>query len=131
MKYFALIDCNNFYASCERVFDPSLERRPLIILSNNDGCVVARSQEAKNIGIKMGEPFFKIKDLCDRLNVVVRSSNYSLYGDLSARIMSILSGLSTNIEVYSIDEAFITFPLELSVQEIAAHCAKMRSLIKQ
>ena len=83
MSYFALLDCNNFYASCERLFNPSLEGKPVVVLSNNDGCVVARSQEAKQLKISMGAPFFKIKDFCTYHNVQVFSSNYQLYGDLS------------------------------------------------
>src|SRR5271155_5736496 len=90
-KLFALADCNNFYVSCERVFNPRLEGRPVIVLSNNDGCVVARSREAKQLKIAMGEPFFKIRDLCKQRGVVVFSSNYELYGDLSQRVMRILT----------------------------------------
>lgn len=131
MKYFVLVDCNNFYASCERIFEPRLERRPIVVLSNNDGCVVARSQEAKQFGIKMGEPFFKIKDLCERLKIIVRSSNYCLYGDISERIMRILTDMSEEIQVYSIDEAFLTFPEQMPIQEILAHCAEIRCLVKQ
>ena len=78
----ALVDCNNFYASCERVFDPSLKKRPVVVLSNNDGCIVARSQEAKALGLKMGEPYFKVKELLERHKVAVVSSNYALYGDV-------------------------------------------------
>ena len=87
---FALIDCNNFYASCERVFEPKLERKPIVVLSNNDGCIIARSNEAKALGIKMGVPFFKVKDLAAKNSVVVKSSNYPLYGDLSSRVMKII-----------------------------------------
>jgi DNA polymerase V len=104
---FALIDCNNFYASCERVFNPLLENKPVIVLSNNDGCCVARSNEAKKLGIKMGEPFFKIKDLIEKNNVNVFSSNYELYGDISNRVVSTLFTFSPDVEVYSIDEAFV------------------------
>lgn len=104
---FALIDCNNFYASCERVFNPLLENKPVIVLSNNDGCCVARSNEAKKLGIKMGEPFFKIKDLVAKNNVFVFSSNYELYGDLSNRVVNTLFTFSPDVEVYSIDEAFV------------------------
>jgi len=104
-----LIDCNNFYVSCERVFNPSLLNKPVVVLSNNDGCVISRSNEAKAIGIKMGEPAFKIKELIEKHNVKVFSSNYTLYGDMSHRVMSIISQFSPNIEIYSIDEAFILF----------------------
>lgn len=104
---FGLCDCNNFFVSCERVFDPSLEGRPVVVLSNNDGCVVSRSNEAKAIGIKMGQPLFQIRDFVKRHGVVVRSSNYHLYGDMSHRVMSILKQHVPAIEIYSIDEAFL------------------------
>jgi DNA polymerase V len=103
---FALIDCNNFYASCERVFDPSLKNRPVVILSNNDGCVIARSKEAKDLGIAMGVPEFKVRPLIRKHNVAVRSSNYALYGDMSSRVIETLQSITPNLEVYSIDEAF-------------------------
>lgn len=103
----ALVDCNSFYASCERVFNPKLEGRPVIVLSNNDGCVVARSQEAKDIGIRMGEPAFQYKDMFEKHQVAVYSSNYTLYGDMSARVMNTLARFTPEIEVYSIDEAFL------------------------
>ena len=101
------MDCNNFYASCERVFNPSLNGKPVVVLSNNDGCVIARSNEAKLLGIKMGVPAYQIKDLVSSHGVSVFSSNYALYGDMSGRVMSILAGLVPELEVYSIDEAFI------------------------
>jgi len=104
---FALVDCNNFYASCERVFNPLLENKPVIVLSNNDGCCVARSNEAKKLGIKMGEPFFKIKDLVEKNKINVFSSNYELYGDISNRVVNTLFTFSPDVEVYSIDEAFV------------------------
>lgn len=103
---YALIDCNNFYASCERVFDLTLKNRPLVILSNNDGCVIARSKEAKEIGVEMGVPEFKIRPLIHQNKIAVRSSNYALYGDMSNRVMESVRTLTPNIEVYSIDEAF-------------------------
>ena len=103
----ALADCNNFFVSCERVFQPRLEGRPVVVLSNNDGCVVARSTESKALGIKMGTPFFKVKDLVDKGALEVRSSNYTLYGDLSRRVMNILRDGVPGIQVYSIDEAFL------------------------
>jgi DNA polymerase V len=106
---YALADCNNFYASCERVFNPKLENKPIIVLSNNDGCVVARSNESKALGIKMGTPFWKIKPLLKEHQIVVFSSNYQLYGDLSHRVMSILGEAAAEIEIYSIDEAFLFF----------------------
>lgn len=103
----ALVDCNNFYVSCERVFDPRLEGVPVVVLSNNDGCAVARSGEVKALGIKMGEPWFKMKDVAKKHGIIALSSNYTLYGDLSARVMSILSNFSPNQEIYSIDECFL------------------------
>lgn len=102
----ALVDCNSFYASCERLFNPSLNSSPVVVLSNNDGCVVARSQEAKDLGIKMGEPFFKIKNFCKAKGVVAFSSNYPLYTDLSRRVMKVIESLVPEIAVYSVDEAF-------------------------
>lgn len=105
-KIFALADCNNFYASCERVFDPSLEGKPIVVLSNNDGCVVARSNEAKALGIKMGAPAFQHEHIFKKHGVIVFSSNYSLYGDMSQRVMATIEQFSPGIEVYSIDEAF-------------------------
>lgn len=107
MVVFALVDCNNFYASCERVFNPKLRGLPIVVLSNNDGCIVARSAEAKALGIKMGEPYYKVKDIIDSSKVQVFSSNYTLYGDMSNRVMTILSLFSPDVEVYSIDEAFM------------------------
>ena len=103
----ALVDCNNFFVSCERVFQPQLEGRAVVVLSNNDGCVVARSNESKAMGIKMGTPFFKVKHFVESGALEVRSSNYALYGDLSARVMSILAETVPHIEIYSIDEAFL------------------------
>ena len=104
---FALVDCNNFYASCERVFAPQLARRAVIVLSNNDGCVVARSNEAKALGFRMGEPAFQKQALIDRHRVAVFSSNYALYGDMSERVMNTLAAFAPAIEIYSIDEAFL------------------------
>lgn len=108
-KLFALIDCNNFYVSCERIFNPSLEGKPVVVLSNNDGCVVSRSNEAKALGVKMGIPLFKIADLVKSQGVVTLSSNYALYGDISERIMSLLGKFSPHQEIYSIDECFLDF----------------------
>jgi len=104
---FGLVDCNNFYASCERVFNPSLNGKPIVVLSNNDGCVIARSNEAKLLGIKMGVPAYQIKELVKSHGVTVFSSNYTLYGDMSGRVMLMLAELTPEIEVYSIDEAFL------------------------
>jgi len=103
----ALIDCNSFYVSCERLFNPKVNNKPVVVLSNNDGCVISRSIEAKKIGIKMGEPYFKVKELVKKNNVHIFSSNYALYGDISRRVMKTLKSFSDKIEIYSIDEAFI------------------------
>tara|TARA_B100001063_G_C16771696_1_gene562018 strand:- start:1169 stop:2425 length:1257 start_codon:yes stop_codon:yes gene_type:complete len=106
---FVLIDCNNFYVSCERVFNPKLNNKPVVVLSNNDGCAISRSNEAKALGIPMGAPAFKYEELFKKNDVKVFSSNFPLYGDMSSRVMSILSKFTPNIEVYSIDEAFLKF----------------------
>ena len=106
---YALADCNNFYASCERIFNPSLKNKPIIVLSNNDGCVIARSNEAKKLNVKMGIPVFKIKHLIKRYNINVFSTNFTLYGDISKRVMTLLSTYTPHIEIYSIDEAFLDF----------------------
>lgn len=106
---FALVDCNNFYASCERVFQPQWEGKPIVILSNNDGCVIARSNEAKALGIPMGAPAFKYKKIFAKQNIKVFSSNYPLYGDMSSRVMKILESYTPDSEIYSIDEAFLKF----------------------
>lgn len=107
-KIYAMVDCNNFYASCERVFDPTLIGKPIAILSNNDGCVIARSQEAKDVGVPMGAPEFKYRSFFKENNVIIKSSNYALYGDMSNRVMDILEQMTDGVEVYSIDEAFVT-----------------------
>ena len=104
---FALADCNNFFASCERVFRPDLNGKPVIVLSNNDGCAVARSNEAKALGIKMGDPYFKIRHIVERYGVAVFSSNFALYGDMSHRVQEVLHGFAPSMEQYSIDEAFL------------------------
>ncbi len=106
-KKIALIDCNSFYVSCERLFNPKIRKKPVVVLSNNDGCIISRSTEAKALGIKMGEPYFKAKDIIIKNKVEVFSSNYSLYGDLSRRVMRTLKRFNSAIEVYSIDEAFL------------------------
>lgn len=104
---YALVDCNNFYCSCERVFNPKLEHRPLVVLSNNDGCAVARSNEAKALGIKMGEPWFQLQHLVKPHGLIGLSSNYTLYGDMSHRVMQVLRDFTPDVEVYSIDESFL------------------------
>ena len=104
---YGLCDCNNFYASCERVFDPSLEGRPVIVLSNNDGCVIARSNEAKRLGIRMGHPYYQLRELLRQHDVAVFSANFALYGDMSRRVMNLLRSFVPATEIYSIDEAFL------------------------
>ena len=106
---YALVDCNNFYASCERVFNPSLRNKPIAILSNNDGCVISRSDEAKTLGLPMGAPIFKWESFCKEHHIHIFSSNYPLYGDMSSRVMKILEQFTPDVEVYSIDEAFLEF----------------------
>lgn len=125
---FALADCNNFYASCERLCNPKLRGRPIVVLSNNDGCVVARSAEAKALGIEMGGPYFKIKDILTRHNVAVFSSNYTLYGDISGRVMDTLAQFSPDIEVYSIDEAFLGLK---GFGDLPALAVNMRATVRQ
>lgn len=104
---FGLVDCNNFFVSCERVFRPDLRDKPVVVLSNNDGCVIARSNESKALGIRMGEPFFKVRDVVARHGVAVFSSNFSLYGDMSRRVMSLLSAYTPRLDIYSVDEAVL------------------------
>ena len=106
-KKLALVDCNSFYVSCERLFNPRIRKKPVVVLSNNDGCIISRSNEAKALGIKMGEPYFKEKEIIVKNNVQVFSSNYSLYGDISRRVMRTLKRFNSDIEIYSIDEAFL------------------------
>lgn len=121
----ALVDCNNFYVSCERIFAPKLKNRPVVVLSNNDGCVIARSEEAKALGIKMGVPYFQIDYLIEKENLAVFSSNYTLYGDMSARVMEALNMFSPETEIYSIDEAFLN--IEDKGRENIAFGQKIRS----
>ena len=130
MKVFALVDCNNFYASCERVFDPRLKRRAVVILSNNDGCIVARSNEAKALGIPMGVPFFEQKALIKKHNVAVFSSNYQLYGDMSQRVMDSLRLHAPDMEVYSIDEAFLRLDY-LQPRNLYEYCKMIRAKVLQ
>jgi DNA polymerase V len=127
---FAIIDCNNFYASCERLFRPDLREKPIIVLSNNDGCVIARSNEAKALGIQMGQPFFQIQQTCEKNHVHVFSSNYTLYGDLSARVMQTIEATWPHIEIYSIDEAFLDFST-LSNEQHIPFAQRLRQLIGQ
>jgi|APSaa5957512576_1039674.scaffolds.fasta_scaffold30334_2 DNA polymerase V len=119
---FALIDCNNFYASCEKVFRPDLKSKPVVVLSNNDGCIISRSKEAKALGLKMGAPAFKCKDTLK--NVAVFSSNFSLYGDFSKRVIQLLSTFSPEMEVYSIDESFLVFSGHHNYKELGTNIHK-------
>jgi DNA polymerase V len=127
---FALADCNNFFASCERVFRPDLQGKPLIVLSSNDGCAIARSNEAKALGIKMGDPLFKIKDIVQKHNVAVFSGNMALYGDMSQRVRWVLQEYAPAIEVYSIDEAFLdlrgmeNIDFDVFAKRLSAQCWK-------
>ena len=127
---FALIDCNNFYVSCERLFRPELGNKPVVVLSNNDGCIIARSDEAKALGIAMGAPYFKTASLLKRHGVQVFSSNYGLYGDLSHRVMSILQQMEPDVEIYSIDEVFIRLP-KSGDRDLGACAAAMKEKIRQ
>ena len=129
-KKIALIDCNSFYVSCERLFNPKIRKKPVVVLSNNDGCIISRSNEAKTLGIKMGEPYFKAKDIIVKNNVQVFSSNYSLYGDISRRVMRTLKRFNSEIEVYSIDEAFLDLS-NFSDDEIESVGIEIRSIILQ
>lgn len=131
---FALADCNNFFASCERVFRPELNGKPVVVLSNNDGCAVARSNEAKALGIKMGDPFFKIRDIVERNHVAVFSSNFALYGDMSRRVQEVLRGFAPAVEQYSIDEAFLDLSgmdgidFDAYAKEISRTCRRMTAI---
>ena len=125
MKLYGLADCNNFYCSCERVFHPDLIGKPVVVLSNNDGCVIARSEESKALGIKMGEAFYQVKEKLEQNNVAVFSSNYNLYGDMSRRVMSLLTKYSPKIDVYSIDEAFLDFSGMNTSDTFIEYCREM------
>ncbi len=127
MKYFALVDCNNFYASCERIFRPDLAEKPIVVLSNNDGCIIARSNEAKALDIDMGLPYWKIKDVIKQHDVKVFSSNYPLYGDISERMTNFLTQRCSDIEVYSIDESFLVFSFYQQTEaSLIQHCKKLK-----
>ena len=130
---YALADCNNFFVSCERVFRPELNGRPIIVLSNNDGCAVARSNEAKALGIKMGDPYFRIRPLIEQHGVAVFSSNFALYGDMSARVQEVLRGFAPQMEVYSIDESFLDLSgmerdFDAYAKEISRACWRQTSI---
>ena len=124
----ALVDCNSFYVSCERLFNPSLIKKPIVVLSSNDGCVISRSTEAKALGIKMGEPYFKVERIVKKNNVKIFSSNYSLYGDISRRVMKTLKQFSPQIEIYSIDEAFLNLS-SIKDENLLEYGNKIRSTI--
>jgi len=131
---YAVVDCNNFFASCERVFRPELRNKPVIVLSNNDGCIVSRSAEAKALGIKMAVPFFEVRDLCRKNDVSVFSSNYMLYGDFSKRVMNSLAEFvddEDNLEVYSIDEAFLNLAPFLPYRNPEEYCRTIRQNVEQ
>jgi DNA polymerase V len=129
-KKIALIDCNSFYVSCERLFNPKIRKKPVVVLSNNDGCIISRSNEAKTLGIKMGEPYFKARNIIVKNNVQVFSSNYSLYGDISRRVMRTLKRFNSEIEVYSIDEAFLDLS-NFSDDEVNDVGKEVRSVVLQ
>tara|TARA_Y100000590_G_scaffold183542_1_gene209140 strand:- start:3544 stop:4824 length:1281 start_codon:yes stop_codon:yes gene_type:complete len=124
----ALVDCNSFYVSCERLFNPSIIKKPVVVLSSNDGCVISRSTEAKALGIKMGEPYFKVKKIVKTNNVKIFSSNYSLYGDISRRVMKTLKQFSPAIEIYSIDEAFLNLS-SIKDEDLFEHANKIRKTV--
>src|SRR5215472_17825894 len=125
---FALVDCNNFYVSCERVFQPFLENVPVLVLSNNDGCAIARSNEVKALGVKMGTPFFHMRKLIERHQVRVYSSNYTLYGDMSRRVHDIVAALAPAAEEYSIDESFLQLD---GIDDLAGHARYIRRTVRQ
>ena len=127
-KKIALVDCNSFYVSCERLFNPRISNLPVVVLSNNDGCVISRSVEAKKIGIKMGEPYFKVKHLVKSHKVQVFSSNYALYGDISRRVMYVLKKFCPTIEIYSIDEAFLDLSL-IKDEDLENFISELRFII--
>ena len=128
-RAYALSDGNSFYCSCERVFDARLARLPVIVLSNNDGCAIARTNEAKALGIKMGEPWFKIRDMCRQQGVRVYSSNYALYGDMSARVNAVYRDFSPRIEIYSIDESFLDIS-DVRPTDRETLCRDMRETVR-
>ena len=127
-KKIALVDCNSFYVSCERLFNPSIIKKPVVVLSSNDGCVISRSVEAKVLGIKMGEPYFKVNKIVKANDVKIFSSNYSLYGDISRRVMKTLKHFSPQMEIYSIDEAFLDLS-SIKDENLLEHGYKIRKTI--
>ena len=131
MELFGLADCNNFYCSCERVFHPDLRNKPVVVLSNNDGCVIARSEESKSLGIKMGTPFYQVKEQLEQNEVAVFSSNYNLYGDMSRRVMSLLSTYTPRLDVYSVDEAFLDLSDMGDAEHLVSYCKNMVKTISK
>jgi DNA polymerase V len=127
-RVFALVDCDNFYVSCERVFNPKLKGKPVVVLSNNDGCVISRSNEVKELGIPMGAPMFKYEDMIKKYKIEVLSSNFTLYGDMSRRVMEILKSMCPDIEIYSIDEAFLSFDY-FTLHDIDDYIKKIREKV--
>lgn len=130
-KVFALVDCNNFYVSCERVFNPRLAGRPVVVLSNNDGCIISRSEEAKAIGVKMGAPLYQVQALLDAHDAAVFSSNYALYGDMSRRVAETLEEFAPDIEQYSIDEAFLNLDCDSGEEKLSDTGQEMRRRIER
>ena len=124
----ALVDCNSFYVSCERLFNPSINKKPVVVLSSNDGCVISRSTEAKNLGIKMGEPYFKVKKIVKENDVKIFSTNFSLYGDISRRVMKTLKQFSPKMEIYSIDEAFLDLS-SIKNEDLLEHSYKIKKTV--
>ena len=131
-KGYAIVDCNSFYCSCERVFRPDLQHRPVVVLSNNDGCIISRSDEAKLLGVEMAGPYFKAKHLIEKNNVATFSSNYNLYGDMSRRVMDTLKILvgEKNVEVYSVDESFLDVSM-IDENLLADYALQMREIVEQ
>ena len=129
MKLCALVDCNNFFASCERIFNPKLEGKPIVVLSNNDGCIIARSNEAKRLSIPMGAPYYEWRALCEKNEVHVFSSNFELYGDISNRVFATLKHFCPTLEIYSIDEAFLSLD-NLAAKEILPFTTKIKQAVK-
>ncbi|WP_460503636.1 Y-family DNA polymerase, partial [Hymenobacter agri] len=129
---YALVDCNNFYVSCERVFQPRLEGQPVVVLSNNDGCLISRSDEAKDLGFAMGEPYHLARPRLAQHGVQVFSSNYGLYGDMSRRVVQVLGTFAAGVEVYSIDEAFLDFSgMHLLAPDLLAYGADVKARVKE
>ncbi len=129
-RIFALVDCNSFYCSCERLFRPDLRNRPVGVLSNNDGCFVSRTNELKKLGVQMGEPYFKVKALCEKHKVAVFSANFSLYTNISDRVMNTLFDFTPNLEVYSVDEAFLDLS-NLPYQDIVDYCRHIKEVVER